>query len=65
MQNHEQLVQTISMKQSDTLSTQYRHIEHLHEEVWCQNKLLFLAVCEPNSGILVEMFPTKISLLSF
>ena len=24
------------MKQSDTLPTQYRHIEHLHEEVWCQ-----------------------------
>ena len=25
------------MKQDDTLPTQYRHIEYLHEEVWCQN----------------------------
>ena len=25
------------MKQSDILPTQYRHIEHLHEEVWCKN----------------------------
>ena len=24
------------MKQTDTLPTQYRHIEHLLEEVWCQ-----------------------------
>ena len=24
------------MKQSDILPAQYRHIEHLHEEVWCQ-----------------------------
>ena len=25
------------LKQSDTSLTQYRHIEHLCEEVWCQN----------------------------
>ena len=31
-----QLVPQLLMKQSDTLPTQYRHIEHLHEEVWCQ-----------------------------
>ena len=24
------------MKQSDILPAQYRHIEHLHGEVWCQ-----------------------------
>ena len=29
-------VACISMKQSDTLSTEYRHVEQLHEEVWCQ-----------------------------
>ena len=32
-----QLVPQLLMKQSDTLYTQYRHIEHLHEVVWCQN----------------------------
>ena len=32
-----QLVPQLSLKQSDTLLTQYRHIEHLCEEVWCQN----------------------------
>ena len=31
-----QLIPQLSMKQSDTLPTQYRHIEYLHEEVWCQ-----------------------------
>ena len=30
------LVPQLLMKQSDTLPTYYRHIEHLHEEVWCQ-----------------------------
>ena len=30
-----QLVPQFLLKQSDTLPTQGRHIEHLHEEVWC------------------------------
>ena len=32
-----QLVPQLLLKQPDTLLTQYRHIEHLCEEVWCQN----------------------------
>ena len=31
-----QLVPQLLMKQSDTLPAQYRHIEHVHEEAWCQ-----------------------------
>ena len=31
-----QLVPQLLMKQSYTFPTQYRHIEHLHEEFWCQ-----------------------------
>ena len=31
-----QLEPELLLKPSDTLHTQYRHIEHLHEEVWCQ-----------------------------
>ena len=31
-----QLVPELLLKLSDTLPTQYRHIEHLHEEVLCQ-----------------------------
>ena len=34
------LVKQLLMKQSDTLPTQYRHIEHLHEEVWCQKIII-------------------------
>ena len=33
-----QLVPQLLRKQSDTLPTHYRHIEHLQEEVWCQKK---------------------------
>ena len=32
-----QLVPQLLLKQSDTLLTKYRHIEHLCEEVRCQN----------------------------
>ena len=31
-----QLVPQLVLKQFNTLPTQYRPIEHLHEEVWCQ-----------------------------
>ena len=31
-----QLEPELLLKLSDTLPTQYRHIEHLHEEVLCQ-----------------------------
>ena len=32
-----QLVLQLLMKQSGNLPTQYRHIEHLHEDGWCHN----------------------------
>ena len=32
-----QFIPHLLLKQSDTLLTQYRHIEHLCEEVRCQN----------------------------
>ena len=35
-----QFIPQILMKQSDTLSTQYRHTEHLHEDVWCQQIII-------------------------
>ena len=31
-----QLVPELLLKLSDTFPTLYRHIEHLHEKVWCQ-----------------------------
>ena len=35
-----QLVPQLLLKQYDTLFTQYRHIEHLHEEDRCQKVVL-------------------------
>ena len=47
-----QLLPQLLLKHSDTLHTQYRHIGHLHEGVWChknvfwQNDSIFdLAIC--------------------
>ena len=36
-----QLVPEFLLKPSDTLHTQCRHIEHLHEEVWCHKNIFW------------------------
>ena len=33
-----QLLPQLLMEQFDTLPIQYRHIEHMHEEVWLKKK---------------------------
>ena len=33
----DQLLPQILIEQLDTLPSQYRHIEHMHERVWFQN----------------------------
>ena len=36
-----ELVPELLLKLSDTLHIQYRYVEHVHEEVSCQKKILF------------------------
>ena len=58
-----QLVPQLLLKQTDTLLTQYRHIEHLCEEVWCQNINFWQTDSFVNltifSCFLLNMFPIK------
>ena len=58
-----QLVPELLMKLSDTLHNQLRYIEHVHEEVSCQNNNFWFNNCLLNLAILYGLYILDISFL--
>ena len=57
------LVPELLLKVSDTSHQQYRYIEHVHEEVPCQNFVCLLSNCFSNLAILYGLCIFDISFL--
>ena len=51
-----QLVPQLLLKYPDTLYTQYRHIGHLHEDVWCHKNTFWQNDSVLNLAILGHLF---------